>query len=473
MLRPIFFRVALVAAYLLSSVVPVQRTLGQDAIDTGTIGSTWRVGVGRAMITPQDSVWMAGYASRTAPSRDVLTDLWAKSLLIEDASGNKVLLISLDLVGIERSLSQEICELICQKFPLERQQISLATSHTHSGPVVGKNLRPIHFYQLTEEHQTKIIAYANWLSEQIVSSVQQAFHNLQSATLHWGCGTATFATNRRNNPEPEAALRRSAGSLAGPVDHSVPTLVAKDSSGKLIAVAFGYACHATVLSGYSITGDYPGYAELELEQRFPGCTALFWAGCGADQNPLPRRTEELAEFYGRSLGMAVESVIRTHELQPITGKLLAQYVEVPLAFAELPDRETWQRRAESADKYEAMRARLLLQELDSSGTIDPNYPFPVQTWRLGDEIEWVHLGGEVVVDYAARLKSERRGQRTWVTAYANDVMAYIPSRRVLREGGYEGATAMVYYGLPAPWAESVEEDIVREVARQFASEDSR
>ena len=39
-----------------------------------------------------------------------------------------------------------------------------------------------------------------------------------------------------------------------------------------------------------------------------------------------------------------------------------------------------------------------------------------------------------------------------MTGYANDVMAYIPSLRVLKEGGYEGGGAMIYYGLPTVWA---------------------
>jgi len=90
----------------------------------------------------------------------------------------------------------------------------------------------------------------------------------------------------------------------------------------------------------------------------------------------------------------------------------------------------------------------------------------VQTWRLGDGPHWVFLGGEVVVDFAGRLKSELGPGRTWVVGYCNDVMAYIASRRVLAEGGYEGAGAMVYYGLPAPWAPSSEDAIVAAVRGQ-------
>ena len=67
------------------------------------------------------------------------------------------------------------------------------------------------------------------------------------------------------------------------------------------------------------------------------------------------------------------------------------------------------------------------------------------------------------MDYALRLKRERRGPKTWVAAYSNDVMAYIPSLRVLKEGGYEGGGSNLYYGLPALWHETIEEVIVKAV----------
>jgi neutral ceramidase len=431
----------------------------------------WQVGVGRAKITPKEPMWMAGYASRNAPFQDVLCDIWAKAVLIEDPDQSRVLLVSLDLVGIERQLSQEICQQLMQDYSLERSQVAIATSHTHSGPVVGMNLRPMHFYQLSQLQQQQIIDYSQWLQQQVKIAVQQAFETLQPANLQWGSGTTSFATNRRNNPEPDVASRRSLKQLEGPVDHSVPVLLASDKNDNPLAIVFGYACHATVLSGYRISGDYPGFAQLELEERFPGCTAIFWAGCGADQNPLPRRTEQLAKHYGRQLATAVESVLLTHRMQPVLGTVQHDYREISLAFSDFPSREAWQERAESVDRYQAMRAKLFLAELDAGKTPARDYPFPVQAWKLGDQVEWVFLGGEVVVDYSARLKSERHSERTWVAGYANDVMAYIPSVRVLREGGYEGGGAMVYYGLPSEWSEEVEEKIIDEVHNQLGPEE--
>jgi len=130
----------------------------------------------------------------------------------------------------------------------------------------------------------------------------------------------------------------------------------------------------------------------------------------------------------------------------------------------VPTREQLTKDAESKDRYVAGRAKLLLSQLDRDGKLPATYSYPVQSWRLGDGLQLVLLGGEAVVDYSLRLKREL-GPSTWVAAYSNDVMAYIPSRRVLTEGGYEGGGAMVYYGLQAPWAPEVEESIVGTVHR--------
>jgi hypothetical protein len=214
-----------------------------------------------------------------------------------------------------------------------------------------------------------------------------------------------------------------------------------------------------VLDSYGWSGDYPAYAQIDIEKRHPEAIAMFWAGCGGDQNPLPRRKLEFAKEYGELLGAAVDKVL-AGEMKPIAGPLRTQYVEIDLTLAKLPTEEELQTQAESKDRYIASRAKFWLGELAAGREMSPTYPYPIARWQLGEEIEWLFLGGEVVVDYALRLKDESRGKNTWVAAYANDVMAYIPSRRVLAEGGYEGGGAMVYYGLPTIWSETVEHDIV-------------
>ena len=422
--------------------------------------SAWKAGAAKVAITPESPMWMSGYASRNHPAEGKLNDLWCKALVLEDPQGQRVALVTLDLVGIDRTTSNIARDEIEKRYGLARKQIALCCSHTHSGPVVGHNLRAMNF--LDSAQQKLVDDYTARLEKQIVDVVGQAIARLTPSNIAWTNGWATFAVNRRNNKEADILRLRAEGKLVGPVDYDVPVLAIRDGEGRLTAVAFGYACHATVLSSYQWCGDYPGYAQAALEESHPGAVALFWAGCGADQNPLPRREVSLAEKYGQDLAAAVNAAL-DGVMRPISGALAAEYAEIDLPFAELPTRAELQQQANSTDKYEAARAQMLLRQVDSGQPLSTTYPYPVQTWRLGNELLWITLGGEVVVDYALRLKHELGPSNTWVTGYSNDVMAYIPSRRVLSEGGYEGGGAMVYYGLPTIWAPEIEEGIVREI----------
>jgi hypothetical protein len=436
---------------------------GDDASTSGA----WRAGVARACITPSDFMWMSGYASRDRPANGKLTDLWVKALALEDAAGSRHVLVTLDLVGIDRATAQAITAALTSRYGLPRAAIAVATSHTHTGPIVGDNLRSM--YELDDAAWALVRRYREQLEKAVVDAVGAAIADLQPADISWCVGRAHFAVNRRNNPEKDVPERRAADRLAGPVDHDVPILIVRaagvDGDDGIRGIVAGYACHATVLSGYEWSGDWPGYAQIELEKRFPQATALVWVGCGADQNPLPRRTVELAQRYGAEIATAVAAAVE-HHVVPVNGTLDAAYAEIPLQFASLPSHGDLERATASTNRFEAARARLLLEAWNRDGELAKTYPYPVQHWRLGDGPQWIFLGGEVVVDFAVRLKSELGCGHTWVAGYANDVMAYIPSRRVWAEGGYEGGDSMVYYGLPSRWAATTEDTIVSAVRDQ-------
>jgi hypothetical protein len=426
------------------------------------VAGEWKAGVARVNITPEKFLWMSGYGGRNKPAEGKLTDLWAKALVLEDPAGERAALVTLDLIGLDRSLSLAVRGKLREAYGLELRQVALCASHTHTGPVVGRNLTAMYF--LDEAQRRLIDEYATRLERDIVSVVGKARENLAPGELSWGSGRATFAVNRRENREADVPRLRAAGELKGPVDHAVPVLKVTRGD-KMVAVVVGYACHCTVLSFYQWSGDYAGFAQIELERAHPGAVALFWAGCGADINPLPRRQVALAKEYGLQLARAAEKVL-AGPMRPITGGLATAYDELDLPFGKLPGREEIEKDAQSPDRFRARRAKLLLEELERQGKLRATYPYPVQTWRLGSEVLLVTLGGEVVVDYALRLKRELGQQSTWVAGYTNDVMAYIPSRRVLAEGGYEGASAMIYYGLPTAWAPEVEELVVGAVHEQ-------
>jgi len=432
----------------------------------------WKAGTSRVKITPLQPMPMAGYAGRGAKHAEgTITDLWAKVLVLQDSQGQQSALITLDLVGIDRELSKVICTEIMKQQGWERSQIGLCTSHTHTGPAVGDTLAPMSILLFDEENQKRVRDYSDFLRKSIVQAVGQAVSNLEPADLAWGSGTATFAVNRRQNKEPDVPVLREKGELKGPNDHDVPVLSVRQN-GTLTGLVFGYACHSTVLGLMQWSGDYAGAAQVELERKYPGCQAMFWAGCGGDQNPLPRRTVELMTEYGRQLASAVEQVV-SGSMRPVKGQLRVSYQEVDLPLSTLPSKAQIEENLKSANQYEVARARYLLRKLADNASLSPTYPYPVSVWKLGDDVTFVMLGGEVVVDYALRLKAELGMESdpagVWVAGYSHDVMAYIPSRRVLLEGGYEGGGSMVYYGLPTTWAPEIEEVIVRTVHTLFST----
>lgn len=275
--------------------------------------------------------------------------------------------------------------------------------------------------------------------------------------------------------EPPAATRlgyKNSPYPDGPVDQSVPVLEVQAADGKLLAVMFGYACHNTTLSFQQFCGDYAGYAQEYLEEAHPGTVALFVMGCGGDQNPYPRGKLELAQQHGRALANAVEAALTVTQKQAVKGPVKVAMGNVALPFALPPPKTELEKMAASKNRWEAAHASLQLKKLEVEGKLAESYDYPVQVVKLGSDFTLVALAGEVVVDYALRLKRELTTESTiWVAGYSNDVMGYIPSRRVLEEGGYEAGGAMLYTAHPGPWRPEVEELIigkVHELHRQLA-----
>ncbi len=434
------------------------------SVSLANADSVWKAGAASIVITPSEPIWMAGYGGRKAPAEGKETELHAKALVLEDAEGHRGLIMTLDLVGIDRGMTGRIAAALEEKYGLARDAITFCTSHTHSGPALPGTLAPLHYVVLEPEMQKKIDHYADELFQKTVEVTGQAISLMAPARLQWGSGKATFAVNRRENKEKDVPELRDRGELKGPVDHDLPVLSVRGEDGAIRAILFGYACHATTLGFQTWNADYPGYAQSALEEHYPGAVALFWQGCGADQNPLPRRVLELAGHYGTELADRVVDVLAA-PMTPVAPTLSHAYEEIEAPLDPVPTEAALKETLNSDQKYEAARAKYLLQKIEKEGPLKNFYPYPIAVWKLGDEVDFVFLGGEVVVDYVNRLTRERRGTATWVASYSNDVMAYVPSLRVLKEGGYEGGGSNPIYGLPSLWHESIEEVIISSVHR--------
>lgn len=417
----------------------------------------YSVGIARRPITPGHSMYLSGYAARTHASEGVMHDLWVKAIGIQDGNGNRVLIVTADIIGLPRDICDEAAARIGQTHGLERKDILFNSSHTHSGPLVVDD-SPVMF-ELDEEQSETTASYRSFLLETLVEAMDEALSSHSPAQLWYASGMVTFAVNRR---EPNGSKILNGYNPEGPSDHSVPVIEVTTPAGERLALIFAYACHPTTLGAdsYLVSGDYAGFSQIFVESAFPGTTAFFIAGCGGDQNPLPRHSVELAKAYGQQLAAGVRRAIACKR-QPLRGALEAKMVHVDLQLAP-HSRPMFEARLDEAHELNPWRerhAQLMLQSYDENRAIT-KVLYPIQSIAFGESLTLLGLGGEVVVDYALRLKQEYRQLNLIVAGYCNDIMAYIPSRRVLLEGGYEGGDSMIFFGLPTPFTETIEETIM-------------
>jgi hypothetical protein len=359
-------------------------------------------------------------------------------------------------------MTDRVVSLVQQRHHLRRADILFNASHTHCGPVVDQQLSVA--YGLTPTQLADIDEYTTQLEDKLAAVIGQAISRLAPARLSYARDEADFAANRRTGFVP-----------LGPVDRTVDVLRV-DAAAGLRAVVCGYACHNTTLPATIVQfhGDYAGVAQATLEDRHPGAMAMFVAGCGADANPSPRGTMDLVNAHGTSLADSVDRAL--NRPAPVAAALRTSYDTVELPFVDEAGRARWHSQLTIDPIYLERHAVAMKRLIDRDGKLPAAQTDPVQVWEFGPvtrgseapdaksgAFTLVALGGEVVVDYALRLAREYSSRRIWVAGYSNDVFGYVPSLRVLREGGYEGGDAMIYYARPGPFTDQVEELIIAKV----------
>jgi hypothetical protein len=235
-------------------------------------GADYQVGVGRVEITPHEPIWMAGYAARKHPSEGIDQPLYLKALALQAGEGPPFVLITADIIGFPRSLTEKIAGGLKERFQLPRENVLAIGSHTHTGPVLRDRLEGM--YGLEGKNLETVNAYTDQLPGRALEAVDAALKSMKPARLSLGRARATFAMNRR-------VFRRGGVTFGanpdGPVNHEVSVLRLDNPDGSLRAVVFGYCCHCTTLRGdyYRINGDWAGYAQDFLERAHPGAMAFF------------------------------------------------------------------------------------------------------------------------------------------------------------------------------------------------------
>jgi hypothetical protein len=391
------------------------------------------------------------------PATEKAHDLWAKALVIEGPDKSRMAIITTDVLGLTPEIKRNVTDSLMKKHHLQPANILLNSSHTHSGPFIWPALGMI-----GDPDSTTLRAYTNYnkqLTVAMIESVSMAIQSMQNVQLSSAHGEAGFAKYRRRvfaegGPNGTAS--------AGPVDHDVPVLKAASNDGKILAILFGYACHNTTVTGENniVNGDYAGFAQMELEKKYPGATALFFLGCAGDQNPQPRGTLALAEVHGKTLASAVEKAL-SGNLTVVNGSVKAKITTVELDLEPYTIQQ-YRQHIMTGSVYQQRRARLMIEALNRGWQID-KYQYPVQAFRIGNELTMISLAGEVVVGYSLAIKQAYPKENLFVAGYCSEVICYIPTKKILEEGGYEAVDNMMYYGMAGPFAKTIEVKILETV----------
>ncbi|MBU6275371.1 MAG: dehydrogenase, partial [Planctomycetes bacterium] len=427
---------------------------------------THRVGLATVGITPPYPVRLSGFGSRSRESQGVRLPIHARALAIgplgrEPTAGPEprgdgcVVMIVVETLGIPAGITERLAARLATR-GIARENLALCATHTHSAPMVRDCAPTLFGKPIPAAEWGRILAHTADLEAKLEEVALAALADLEPATLGHATGRLGFAFNRRTP--------------GGPVDHDLPLLVVRAPDGALRGLFSTYACHAVTLSDDLVSGDWVGYAMHHLERRHPGCTALVSIGCGADANPrggVLGGATEAADLLGREYADEIDRLL-AGAVRPITALPVGRLDRVALALAPLPSRAEWESRAGQGGAV-GHHARTQLERLDRGEALATTIDHPVQSIAFGAELAWVFLAGEVVVDYATRLKQQLDGGRVWLHAYANACPGYVPSERILREGGYEGGGAMIYYDIPGPYAVGLEEKLVGAVTGQLAA----
>lgn len=434
--------------------------------------STTMVGTAKVDITPNYPIRLSGFGFRRQESEGVTHPIWAKALAIGAEGESPAILVTVDNLGVPDYMVCDLAKRLKSKAGVGPARMTVCSTHTHTAPMLAGVAPTLFGEPIPPDHQAHIEQYTKELADHLERVALAAIADRAPGRLEWGLGSVGFAINRR-------ATRggRVVGigvNPKGPVDHEMPLLVVKSPARKVRAVYASYACHCVTLSNNKIGGDWAGFAQLAIEKQWPGAVSLISIGCGADINPSSGVTGDkvkVAAEQGQQIADEVKRLIYAG-LQPLRDKLVCRLERIDLTFDTLPTREEWQRRADLPkdnfyNRSVAYHAKIQLERLDRGEALQTHVSYPIQTWAFGNQMAMVFLPGEVVVDYSLRLKRELDAKRLWVNGYSNDVPCYIPSERILKEGGYEGGDAMRYFDRPTKFKPGLERQIVDVVHRQL------
>lgn len=409
-----------------------------------------RIGVSKILITPVPGIDLAGFGRPGRKASGVHDDLFLSSMAIESAN-KRVLLICADIIGFDRDFARLLKKEISNKYGFSEEEILLGASHTHSGPQTMKNM----LCAGEEDNE-----YMEFLKERALLSVKSAMEGMNAADIYYGVTKCHIGVNRRRITD---GVLEFAPDETGITDDDV-TVLKIIEDGTVKAVLYNYTCHPSIIDSDDISSDYPGRTRHEIEEAFGKDVVVFFLQgfCG----DIRARTIENREFragtwedvdgLGFTLGESIVDLCGK-PMKKLQVSISSRLLDISLPLAALPKKRKLAGILKNGTVCEKVWAEKLLLHY---GALQRSVPFTIQRITLGNVFHIVAMSGEVCVEYAKYIK-QSDGKKIFIAAgYSNGVVGYIPTGRMLEQGGYEPVESTLYYSLPSCFEKSVEKVVL-------------
>jgi neutral ceramidase len=397
-----------------------------------------KASVVRAEITPPVGIPMEGYGAREQVSQGVHDPLHAELLLFEGSS-QRILLISLDLLGIRLPITEAVRAGIEQATGIPANGIMLACSHTHSGPAGFLPDLPGLKTHSAPEYQLAVI-------EKVIQAAEEAVQRLKPVRIGWASGRVRGIGTNRNEP------------LSASLDDELLILRVEDPTGTPLAVVMNYGCHPTVLGheNLMLSADFPGATRAALQKVYPETVFLFTNGASGDiSTRFTRREQTFAEVtrIGYILaGGVLETMQKVETTESATLDNRIKQLEIP--FRSFPSPEQSRAKIEDLqDRLDSMKAegvshgdlrRIFTQWQGAVGQAEMakllsgagSLQTQLQTLTIGDGT-LVGVPGEPFTSSVLRIKEASPFEITCVVSYCNDEVGYFPDASAFQDETYE------------------------------------
>lgn len=413
-------------------------------------------------ITPEEPLFLAGYANRKGLSAAVHRRLTTRCVVLRQAAVSLCLIVN-DLMDVDPEIIQTITSRISQKTGLDKNSILITSIHTHSAPEME--------YGRSDANDRYIDKLIRSVSENAVSVINET-EGFRNANMRIAKALCRINIARRDIKPVGGGMAYRVGDPDGLRDEEVGILQLADGSGERKVTLFNYACHPVTL-GYEsnfVSTDYPGKARDVVEREFGGMS-VFMNGAAGDLNPREPHNVDPAvtDRLGEQLGKAIISTAFGQPSKDIDLKILAKTIKVPFRdqiitkeliknearrkISDITEFFTWK---EMLDRWE----KKVIEMIDRNEVGD-SFPFKINVMKLGKVIIFF-TQGELFVKYQLALKNNFPDYQVFCVAYVHGTGAYIPTADVFENKGYEADQAYIYEVFPSPLSPQIEQIYLRE-----------